>query len=458
MIDRLSLLTKKILLDPLYKERVLNRQEHLFNNSILSCILLLFFLSISSLKTYILKEHSFTNIPPSFFIYLLIAFSIIFFLSRSGNYMFYSYISIALSFLAISIGAYCWGYELSIIIIGYIILIFISTIIHGTKLGFLMTIYISLTIIELGYFRSFNMIVPESYWKIEPFGFESSFEYAAIFILVMVLAWLARKETEHSLARLKISEQQLMEERDSLEIKIEERTHLLKQSQVEQMTELYKFAEFGKLSSGFFHDLINCLSPLCIYIENFSIQPETSELNAYLQGAIATSRKTEEFIDSIGKQIKMDDMLEYFYPVKEIKEVILLLTYKAKNLNVSIHQKLDETVLLYGNCLKFNQIVLNLISNAIDSYQDMLRKDNRTVWVVLKKETEIILEIIDHGCGIHKDVLPHIFESFFTTKKHRKGMGIGLSITKLITEKDFKGSIETELADSTIFRVKIPLV
>ena len=69
------------------------------------------------------------------------------------------------------------------------------------------------------------------------------------------------------------------------------------------------------------------------------------------------------------------------------------------------------------------------------------------------------LKIADRGCGIPNGLHDKVFDSFFTTKDYTKGIGLGLSTTKHIIEKDFGGTISFSSVENqgTTFTVLIPL-
>jgi signal transduction histidine kinase len=65
------------------------------------------------------------------------------------------------------------------------------------------------------------------------------------------------------------------------------------------------------------------------------------------------------------------------------------------------------------------------------------------------------LSVSDSGHGIPRDLLPHIFESFFTTKK--EGMGLGLSIAKSIIERhNGRIAVESNPLSGAVFRIELP--
>ena len=99
----------------------------------------------------------------------------------------------------------------------------------------------------------------------------------------------------------------------------------------------------------------------------------------------------------------------------------------------------------------------NLISNALK-----FSKDNDKIEIRLDKENKMaIIEVKDHGLGIPKDMLPHLFERF--SKAGRTGIhgeestGLGLSIVKQILERH-KGEIEVDSIENqgSTFTIKLP--
>ena len=77
-----------------------------------------------------------------------------------------------------------------------------------------------------------------------------------------------------------------------------------------------------------------------------------------------------------------------------------------------------------------------------------------------KKNSNFIICVRDFGTGISPENLDKIFEPFFTTKTVTRGMGIGLSMTKRIIEKDFLGTLHVESmkGKGAKFTIKIPVI
>jgi len=278
-------------------------------------------------------------------------------------------------------------------------------------------------------------------WKnekmIEP---ENTIVYAIILLIIATISWLSNREIEKSLERARLSEAALKKERDFLEIRVDERTKELQKIQLEKIAEMSRLAEFGRLSSGLFHDLVNPLTALSFNLEKIkqTRNYQFKEIEDDLNRAFSVTQKIREFISSIKKQFNHEENKELFSLNHEINDVLQVLTYRARKNNININFEPMEEIELFGDAIKFNQVILNIISNAIEAYP--LNNFIKNIDVNLfNNENYIVLHVKDYGQGVSEDIENEIFKAFFTTKKN--GTGVGLSLVKNIVEKDFNGEI-----------------
>jgi signal transduction histidine kinase len=107
------------------------------------------------------------------------------------------------------------------------------------------------------------------------------------------------------------------------------------------------------------------------------------------------------------------------------------------------------------NPQEIKQVVLNLLTNALDSMDD-----GGTVRVGLEaRDGAAVLMVADDGCGMEPEVLERVFEPFFTRRRGGQGTGLGLSITYRIVA-DHGGEIEAQsdgAGRGSTFRVRLPL-
>ncbi len=139
-----------------------------------------------------------------------------------------------------------------------------------------------------------------------------------------------------------------------------------------------------------------------------------------------------------------------------VEEVIDMLRPLSRYRDKEITFRCEHGVLALVNAQEIKQVVLNLITNALDSIDPGGR-----VSVQLEQigETARLL-VTDNGCGMEEDVLKNIFEPFFTRRRDGQGTGLGLSITYRIIQ-EHGGSISPESdgpGHGSRFTVSLPVV
>jgi two-component system C4-dicarboxylate transport sensor histidine kinase DctB len=299
----------------------------------------------------------------------------------------------------------------------------------------------------------------QSYWRNEKNEIADMIAYAILLIIIATIVWLFLREIEHSLNRARYSEALLRAERDSLEIKVETRTQELLVLEAEKMEQLYRLAEFGRLSSGIFHDLINPLTAVALNLEQIKTETDNKIVSAksYLSQALLATNKMEGLISSIKKQIARENSISFFSLNKEIEQTIQILSYKIRRSQVNLNFKADKEIILEGDALKFSQIITNLLANAIEACEET---EIKNINLNLDKlPSEITITVSDSGGGIAPENLTKIFTPFFSTKKTSgRGLGIGLAITKDIIEKNFLGNINvtSKINQGSTFIINLP--
>jgi signal transduction histidine kinase len=379
-------------------------------------------------------------------------------LSRFGRFRIASYAFVIAFFLSTSYAAYRWGVDLPVTLLSYTLAILIASILIDTRFGFATAGSTALFSIPVWYFQIHGLIPTDRKAPSEV----DSLVFAIFYFLIMIVAWLSNREIERSLARARRSEKELTEERNLLEIKVEERTQELREAEFEKIQQLHRFAELGRLSSGLFHDMLNVVSALSLQTEAISATKESEEENT-LQNALERTRDIERFMNAIRTQLNQRDQKEIFSPSESIKEAIRLILHKALKNHVEINfPDAQEPIKHFGDTFKFRQIVLNLILNAIDSYDSIPEGKSRRHIVDISLESNgyaTIITVRDFGCGIPASIQEKIFEPFFTTKSSNKGTGIGLASIKKTLEENFHGTIALESVEGkgSLFTVTFPI-
>lgn len=434
------------------------RRAHTLSTILIGSIILLTIADIHILINSLSKAEYY-GVKFDTFTLLLLFFIFLYVLFKRGHLRVTSLGLIASLYIPTTLGAYRWGVSFPAIMLSYALIVTMASILLGNATGFVVTGIVIITLLIVGY-KETTMELPV--WKMQVVEINDILVYSTILLIIMIISWLSNRETERSLKRAIESEQSLQEERDKLEIKVEERTISLKKMQAERVSELYHFAEFGRLSGGLFHDLVNPLHSVSAHIESLesSLHSELPEIKENLGRSIQASKKMEHFISAVKRQMKMDSFNELIALNSIIEDALLLVNYKAMKARVEISFYADDMIYTYNNPIKFQQIITNLLCNSIDAHEmDTEEKENRKVEVFLNLEdTMIQMEVKDNGTGIAPEIKDKIFDSFFTTKARYRGMGLGLSNTKEVVTNDFKGSINVISAEGsgTCFTVTFP--
>lgn len=445
----------KNIISPRQSNEDKRRSELILNILLFSSILFLLIINIIRTIDW-LKQGPDRGLPLEISLLILGLFIFLLVLSKKGKTKSAAVIFIASYALPTIYFACHWGADLPAVLLLSVLIIIFSGVLISARFAWINSAIIGAFLLLIAELQGRSIIKINSYWRLEKNELADMFSYLIILGVIATVSWLYAREIEKSLYRARRSEQDLQKERDLLEIKVEERTKQIHELEMEKISQLYRLAEFGRLSSGIFHDLINPLTAVGLSLEQLS-QENNLKTNNHLEQAFRATRKMESFIVSIKKQIKGEKIKKYFWLKQEIQEVQQILQHKIIKSGVEIKIETDPTLQLYGDPLKFNQIIANLLSNAIEACCQT--KSGQIKLQAYKQNEEILIFIEDNGQGIKKEYQEKIWQTFFSTKNQADcGLGIGLASVKNIVEKDFKGTIEliSSAPGKTIFKISLP--
>jgi signal transduction histidine kinase len=364
----------------------------------------------------------------------------------------------ALSILYLSLAFYTvvrWGVDLPTGILVLALALTMCTVLLSRRTAVVFAILTIAALVVVGTSQATGALKYDSSWMADRVTFGDPLGFAMLLAVMLIISWLNNKELDRSLARARDSEAQLTIERDQLEDRVARRTRQLETEHYERYTQLTRFAAFGRLTSGIIHELVTPLTTVALNLEQMRghVSPET------LERAVESTKRMERYVEAARKQLQQQSETSSFDVINEIRGSISFLSPWAKKFGAKVELRHDDEIVLVGNPIRFNQLVTNLVANAIEAYDGKKSAEPKRVIVDMKKAGDsAYLSVQDWGKGIAPHDIGRIFEPFYSTKSGDMGMGLGLALVKEIVEDGFGGSIKatSSKASGTLFLVQLP--
>ncbi len=225
---------------------------------------------------------------------------------------------------------------------------------------------------------------------------------------------------------------------------------------------LKSFASVGRVSSELIHEISNPLSIISLRLtrlKSLDLSNEGSKEGEELQYSVQAMERSTKKIIGLTHHAKSNlrnskrVSCETFLILDAVKSAVEDCATKATSIGAKIEVLIENSIQVWANKLQFDQVLVNLISNALDAVSGLDEK-----WVRIKaaiNEGEMTISVTDSGKGIPKDLHEKLFLPLYTTKG-KDGSGLGLPICKQILESH-GGSIFVDAnASNTCFVIRLP--
>jgi PAS domain S-box-containing protein len=230
-----------------------------------------------------------------------------------------------------------------------------------------------------------------------------------------------------------------------------------------------RLTTLGEMAAGIAHEINQPLNIISLVMDKILFEVAKREivdagfLKIKSDKIFENIARIRDIIDHVKafSSSRVESMLTAFNVNSSIVNATSMIVEQFKhngiNLNLQFEQQIPPIV---GNTYKFEQVILNLLSNAKDAVIEKKSKHNEDfeMLVGIRSWLEnqcIFVEITDNGIGISKDDIDHIMLPFYTTKEEGKGTGLGLSICHQIM-KEMRGIIE--ISSESLHGTNIKLV
>ncbi len=346
-----------------------------------------------------------------------------------------------------------WGVNAPVGILAISLVIVLTGLLLGSRYVPYLTAIMIGALILIQYIHSSRIIIPDtsairiesSYWDVAG--------YAFMFFAYSLIAWASMRRSEAILNRAKKAEETVRAQNEQMSIELDRQASILRQEQLTQSRQLYKFAIIGQSAAALLHELSSRLSVINFDLDDLRQQLKNSkaitnaeESVAYINDMVHQARQQ---LNSYGAHEKL--------PIRKlistvVKDVKLKPAHRAVTITQTYQTK--TTAKLFGDPLALSQILTILITNACEA---SLSSQSPRVKVAIEQNSKsITINVSDNGPGINRERLKELFKPLVSNKL--KGMGVGLYIAKHLTEMSFKGSLTyMRTNETTQFRLVLPL-
>ena len=241
-------------------------------------------------------------------------------------------------------------------------------------------------------------------------------------------------------------------------------TELLKEKErlIYGLMKANKTAATGALSASIAHELNQPLGASNLNIQFLKMKLEKGVINPELGKEILDSleednRRAATIVKSLRSIFSEGDSnAEALQMGSLIDKVLEIVKPELKSKNIQIQLRVDDDLLIRVNSSEIEQVILNLLNNAIQALANSGTLQRRIVIEAIKDGKSAHLSVVDNATGVPFEFKSHLFELLSTTKQ--TGMGLGLWLCKHIITR-YGGSIHYEdaVGGGAKFLVELPL-
>lgn len=234
--------------------------------------------------------------------------------------------------------------------------------------------------------------------------------------------------------------------------------------QEQQLYEIEKMAQMGEMIGNIAHQWRQPLSIISTAASGIQVQQELEllakkDLDKYTNAIIQNTEYLSETIDTFRNFIREEKKYEEVELQNVLKTVLEIIYASLKNNHIELINQIDynQSVKIKTISQELSQVLINIFNNAKDIIKE---KELMNPWIKInleEKETYVVITIEDNAGGIPTDILPKIFDPYFTTKHKSIGTGLGLHMSRAIIHNSLKGKLYAKnTEDGAKFFIELP--
>jgi len=198
----------------------------------------------------------------------------------------------------------------------------------------------------------------------------------------------------------------------------------------------------------------------------FSLYVKVATLPGVPEGINTLHEKAEHAIQYLSRTIDdfksffaKDKSTQRFSPAALLDETLGIVDNRLERYRIDVHKAYDAVTDAQVDSLpsELAQAVLAIVNNAIDALKEVNVDRQISISITSGGDRGVRIEIADNAGGIPDEVLPYIFDPYFSTKKDKNGTGLGLYMVKMIMEESLGGGISARTEkEQAVFTLTLP--
>ncbi len=219
-----------------------------------------------------------------------------------------------------------------------------------------------------------------------------------------------------------------------------------------------RLASVGQLAAGVAHEIGNPVTGISCIVQNLQHLAGDQENEEAYHDILEQTERISRILKAMTSFSRSEELqpqsCEPFDLLQVIQGAIHLVTLTYKQRNIHFTTDGPDHFKIVGDPQAMTQVMINLLSNAGDASED----GGEVSVTIDPEDDQVVIEVVDQGCGIPKEAMDNLFEPFFTTKAVGKGTGLGLSIVhRIIEEHGGTISFHSEPGKGTTAEITLPL-
>lgn len=226
-----------------------------------------------------------------------------------------------------------------------------------------------------------------------------------------------------------------------------------------------KMVQMGEMIANIAHQWRQPLSVITTSASGILFKQEVGILEAeditkWMNQALDSANYLSETIDIFRNFLKEKKEYKEIILQERIENTFKILEASLKNNQIDLIDDIDyfNPITLTTVAGELEQVIINIVNNSKDVLLEQQRTDGWIKVHLTTLDNSALLTIEDNGGGISDDVMPHIFDEYFTTKNSDNGTGLGLYMSYRIITESLQGQIYAENSENGAkFFIHLPL-